>query len=86
MILERYREHTVNMGPGTYESMKVGASVKLDTDNLPDDVKASVLDDSLDELYKAAEKILDDALASELKEVAELSLLSNSHIRSWKVQ
>lgn len=82
MILKRYREHTVNMGPGTYESMKIGAEVTLDTDNLPDGVVAP----DQESLYKVAEAMLDEALADELKEVAELSLLSNSHIRSWKVQ
>lgn len=82
MILERYREHTVNMGPGTYESMKVGALVRLDSDNLPDGIVAP----DQESLYKVAESMLDDALADELKEVAELSLLSNSHIRSWKTQ
>lgn len=82
MILERYREHTVNMGPGTYESMKIGASVKLDSENLPDGIHAA----GMEELYSVAERMLDEALESDLKEAAEISLLNNSHIRSWKTQ
>lgn len=73
MILTRSLEFTVNMG--NYESCKVGASVTVDTAELPSDVTdpTQFMEDKLEEI-----------MASDVKEVTELTNTKDSFVLSWK--
>ena len=58
---------------GNYESLKTGASVVLDFDDNED----------LQELQGIADKMLDSALGTDIKEASELTDVRNSYILSW---
>lgn len=76
MIIERSREHTVNLG--NYENVKVGAKVTL-TD---DDIKRF---STMDEAITAADQFLDDLLRDDLAEAAEnVPQGQDTHLESWK--
>lgn len=66
------REHTVNLG--NYESLKIGATVDMEVD----DVNESVMQD--------VDAKLDTLLADDKKEaIALLPSGSTSYIQSWRV-
>lgn len=74
MKITRNREHTINMG--SYESLKVGASVELEVADNQEDLRKA---------YGAADQILADALAADLKEAIELLPPgSTSYVLSWR--
>jgi hypothetical protein len=76
VILRKSREFTVNMG--NYESAKIGAAVELDTKEL-----GQVTDK---DVYDLADRILEEALASDIKEAGELTGTRDSFILSWGVK
>lgn len=76
MIIERSREHTVNLG--NYENVKVGAKVTL-TDG---DIKRF---STMDEAITAADQFLDDLLRDDLAEATEnVPQGQDTHLESWK--
>lgn len=71
MKLTRSREHVINMG--SYESVRVGASVELDA-----------VEDAIGNAMAEADKILAAAMEADLKEAIDLLPPgSNSYILSW---
>lgn len=79
MKLIRNREHTINMG--SYESLKVGASVEI---VLPDDLFAG--EKNRQSVYDKADVFLSEALKADLDEaIALLPPGSQSYVLSWRV-
>lgn len=76
MIITRGREHTVNMG--NYESLKISASVTVDTAELviPIDQDNHVRD--------FLEAKLSELLANDLAEAGALTNVKDSYILSWE--
>jgi hypothetical protein len=71
----RSREHTINMGAGTYESMKIGATIEFDENEVP-------LTHSNEEF---AEERLDLLLKGDLEEaVACIVPGTDSHAEQWR--
>lgn len=71
MILRKSREFTINMG--NYESVKIGASVEIDPDEVDRDVDPrAFIEDKLDQLMEA-----------DVKEASELTSTRDSFILSW---
>lgn len=71
MILRKSREFTINMG--NYESVKIGASVEIDPDEIGKDIDSqSFLDDRLDQV-----------LAEDIAEASALTNTRDSFILSW---
>lgn len=77
MNLTRSREYTVNMG--NYESVKIGASVTVDTDQLVIAEGTSPQEAGI----AFAEQVLEQALAADVKEASELTATRDSFILSW---
>lgn len=75
MILRKSREYTVNMG--NYESVKIGAAIEIDTKEL-----VEVPDKEVD-VMGFMDKYLDNMIAEDVKEAAELTTTRDSFILSW---
>lgn len=78
MILRKSREFTVNMG--NYESVKLGASVEIDSDILARAEGTSPVEAA----NEYADKVLDEVQAEDIKEAASLTNTRDSFILSWK--
>lgn len=71
MILRKSLEFTINMG--NYESVKIGASVEIDPDEIDKDIDSqSFLDDRLGTI-----------LAEDIAEASALTNTRDSFILSW---
>lgn len=73
MILRKSREFTVNMG--NYESVKIGASVELDSEKHTTTYSS--------DLNVEADCVLDAAIRKDLEEAAELTETRNSFVLAW---
>lgn len=71
MKVSKTVSHRINMG--NYESLTLGASVEIDTDDLPADKQDEVLDE--------IDAVIADALAPDLKIARRLS--KDSYIRDY---
>ena len=81
MIIVRGREHTVNMG--NYESLKISASVTVDTDTII--VPGLMGEDELIDFYnKFIDDKLTEVLAGDVNEARALTNVKDSYILSWK--
>lgn len=79
MKITRERKYTVNMG--NYESLVIGGSVELDTDEVAHGENENVLDAAA----SCADSYLDQILAAEVKEAQELTHFDKSYILSYRV-
>lgn len=77
MILRKSREFTINMG--NYESVKIGASVEIDSDDLAIEVGTSPVDAA----NRYADEALTQVLEADIKEASELTSTRDSFILSW---
>jgi hypothetical protein len=76
MILTKSREYTVNMG--NYESLKFGASVEVETDQLAIPEGTAPSDAGI--VY--ADQLLVDALREDIRKASELTGVGTSYIHT----
>lgn len=77
MILERHREITVNLGNGTYESVRIGATVTLNSEEVTD---AYLKVHNVTDISGLADVLLSMALADEVKYWHEITQKRDSAI------
>ena len=77
MIITKSREFTVNMG--NYESLKIGASVSVDTADVP------IGKTTDQEIFDWIEEKLTAVIAEDLAEAKALTNTKDSYVLSWKV-
>lgn len=78
MILERTRELVINLGNSTYESARISAGVKIDTEK--DLAKLSEIYGADKSFAEAADAMLTEALADEVEYWHEITTKKDSFI------
>lgn len=78
MIITRGREHTVNMG--NYESVKIHATVSVDTTD------SAFEGTALQDIYNVLDQMLIDAMSKDITEAKLLTNVKDSYILSWRVE
>jgi len=74
MKIAKNREYTVNMGDGTYESQKIGASIEADLD-----VLGLTFEEGLAQLDEKLETMLDE----DVRKASDITEKKNSFIHSY---
>ena len=81
MIIRRSISHTVNPCPDMYESIRIEASVEVDSEELGGDEVGYTLEDAVE----VAQQLLDRAVEADVREAsASVDSSFDSYVKHWK--
>ena len=72
MILTRSRDYTINMGNNSFESVKIGATISVDTSEIPGELN----------ITEMANGLLTEALTDEVSYFSDLTQKRDSFIHT----